>query len=193
MKIFTCPTIGVQSVAWSSDGNHVAYGAGSLGRPGILLVSDSATGDNVWELKGHKDAITCVAWRKTDKLVSGSEDQTLIIWNIGTGEKIAQLIGHTGQVTSIAWSSTAEDLIVSAAGSYVNPGEVLLWNAITGAIVLQLKGHTGAVNSVAWSPCGRHIATASNDGTVALWDAASGARRAALAGRSGAFRALCVA
>jgi WD40 repeat protein len=103
------------------------------------------------------------------RIVSGSDDNTLRVWDADSGQLIGALAGHTDKVTSVAFSPDGH-LIVS--GGWDN--SVRLWDARTGQpIGAPLTGHTDKVVSVAFSPDGRRIVSGSADGTLRLWDAAT--------------------
>ena len=51
-------------------------------------------------LEGHTKEISCLAIFPDNRIVSGSDDNTLIIWNLFTQDKIV-LRGHTRSVTCI--------------------------------------------------------------------------------------------
>ena len=61
-------------------------------------------------LKGHDDhVITCLQF-SGNRIVSGSDDNTLKVWSATTGKCLRTLVGHTGGV----WSSQmANNVIVS--------------------------------------------------------------------------------
>ena len=65
----------------------------------------------VWDaceqvLWGHSGGVRVVVFSPDGScLVSGSEDNTVCIWNVATGESEAELKGHSGQVSSIVFSS----------------------------------------------------------------------------------------
>ena len=104
------------------------------------------------------------------RIVSGSEDQTLKVWDAETGQETLTLKGHTGSVYSVAFSPDGRRIV---SGS--QDGTLKVWDAETGQETLTLKGHTGAgVTSVAFSPDGRRIVSGSNDMTLKVWDAATG-------------------
>ncbi len=42
------------------------------------------------KLTGHSDAVTSVGFSETNKVVSGSEDKTLRLWNADTGQVLKQ-------------------------------------------------------------------------------------------------------
>ncbi len=60
-------------------------------------------------LKGHDDhVITCLQF-SNNRIVSGSDDNTLKVWHAGTGKCLRTLMGHTGGV----WSSQMEGKLLS--------------------------------------------------------------------------------
>jgi len=61
------------------------------------------------------------------RVVSGSYDKTLRIWNVTTGEMEAELKGHTGWVTSVAFSQDGSQVI---SGS--DDKTTRIWNVMTG-------------------------------------------------------------
>jgi WD40 repeat protein len=55
------------------------------------------------ELSGHTAGVFGCAWSPDgSKIVSGSGDKTVRVWDIGGGCEVAGLEGHTGMVTSCA-------------------------------------------------------------------------------------------
>ena len=62
---------------------------------------DSNTGECLKTLIGHTDWINTVCILDNDKIVSGSHDKTIKIWNSNTGECIKTLTGHTSFVNSV--------------------------------------------------------------------------------------------
>jgi WD40 repeat protein len=115
------------------------------------------------------------------QVVSGSEDQTVRLWDAATGAALQRLEGHTGVVTSVAFSPDGRQVV---SGSYDQT--VRLWDAATGAALQRLEGHTDYVSSVAFSPDSRQVVSGSEDQTVRLWDAATGAALQRLEGHTGA-------
>jgi dipeptidyl aminopeptidase/acylaminoacyl peptidase len=102
------------------------------------------------------------------RIVSGSSDNTLRLWDAATGQPIGPpLQGHTNGVLSVAFSPDGRRL---ASGSYDDT--LRLWDAATGKpIGPPLQGHTKSVYSVAFSPDGRRLVSGSADNTLRLWDA----------------------
>jgi WD40 repeat protein len=90
------------------------------------------------------------------RIVSGSSDQSVQVWDASTGAQVNELKGHTGHVWSVAFSSDGTHIV---SGSDDN--SVRVWDALTGAQLNKLNGHTGQVWSVAFSGDGTHIVSGS--------------------------------
>ena len=95
------------------------------------------------------------------RIVSGSNDGTLRIWDAATGQQVgAPLTGHSLGVRSVAFSRDGHRII---SGSIDKTARI--WDAGTG----QQIGHTSGVTGVAFSPDGRRIASGSYDKTLWIW------------------------
>ena len=133
-------------------------------------------------LQGHRYNVNSVAFSPDGSiLASGSEDETIRLWNPTTGEHISTLEGHRYNVNSVAFSP---DGSILASGSY--DGTIWLWNPTTGehisTLVSTLEGHRYRVNSVAFSPDGSILASGSSDDTIWLWNPTTGEHISTLEG-----------
>jgi len=101
------------------------------------------------------------------RLVSGSDDNTLRLWE-ATGQPIGPpLQGHTNSVRSVAFSPDGRRLVSGSSDETLR-----LWDAASGKTIgSPLQGHKSMVYSVAFSPDGRRIVSGSEDKTLRLWDA----------------------
>ncbi|MFN7765752.1 MAG: TIR domain-containing protein, partial [Planctomycetaceae bacterium] len=112
--------------------------------------------------RGHTGPVFSVAYSPDGKrIVSGSQDNTLKVWDAATGQATLTLTGHTATVTSVAYSPDGKRIV---SGSFDNTLKV--WDAATGQETLTLTGHTGSVFSVAYSPDGKRIVSGSGDNTL---------------------------
>lgn len=124
------------------------------------------------QLVGHTDRVTGVAFNPTNGrvAVSGSADNSLIVWNLETGAIIRRLVGHTADVTSVVFSPDGRTILSGSADN-----DLILWAADSGQIIRRFEGHTQPVNSVAIDPTGRMALSGADDGTVIGWNIANGA------------------
>ena len=127
-------------------------------------------------LKGHTSRVTCVAFSPVDdkRIVSGSWDNTLRIWDCETGNPVGKPFeGHTDNVRSVAFSPDGTRV---ASGSYDKT--IRLWDLSTGKQSGKpIQGHTDYVNSVAifLGDQGKHVlASGSSDKTIRILDAKTG-------------------
>ncbi|XP_059079119.1 F-box/WD repeat-containing protein 7-like [Tigriopus californicus] len=112
-------------------------------------------------LKGHDDhVITCLQF-SDNRIVSGSDDNTLKVWSAVNGKCLRTLVGHTGGV----WSSQMEGgTIVSGSTDRT----LKVWNAETGACVHTLYGHTSTVRCMHLHK--NRVVSGSRDATLRIWD-----------------------
>ncbi|KAJ3188501.1 hypothetical protein HDU82_004073, partial [Entophlyctis luteolus] len=133
----------------------------SLAGGKITVSPDLTWGPLVSLMSGHTAAVTSVAYNHDGSLIaSGSEDNTVRVWNALSGALVSELKGHSEKVTSVAFNHDGS-LIASA--SYDETGRV--WNPLSGALVSELEGHFLPVISVAFNHDGSLIASGSEDNT----------------------------
>jgi WD40 repeat protein len=83
----------------------------------------------------HSDSITVIAVTPdNERVLSGSNDKTIRVWNLETGNLLSILSGHREQVSSIALSSNGKFLISSSLDKTIK-----VWNTATLKKGFQLK------------------------------------------------------
>lgn len=101
-----------------------------------------------------------------ERLVSGSDDFTLFLWNPEQDKKpLARLTGHQQLVNDVKFSPDGRIL---ASASFDK--SIKLWEAKTGKFIGTLRGHVQAVYMVSFSVDSRLLVSGSADSTLKLWD-----------------------
>ena len=109
-------------------------------------------------------AVGAIAASKDDsRIVFGSGDGSVCIWEASTGERLKILKGHSGYVCCIMFSNDGSRIV---SGSHDKT--IRVWGALTGE-ERALESHTN-VQSVAISADGLQIVSGSLDASVRLWD-----------------------
>jgi len=117
---------------------------------------------------GHTSYVLSVAISSDGRrIMSGSDDSTLRVWNAKTGEAIgAPLRGHTHSILSVAISADGTHIVSSSQDNTIR-----LWDVRNGeALGTPLRGHTGGVASIAISPDGMWMVSGSYDRSIRVWD-----------------------
>jgi WD40 repeat protein len=121
------------------------------------------------------------------RLYSGSEDRTVVVWSTAGGAPLQTLQGHTGTVWALAVSANGQQLY---SGSQDNT--VRVWSSADGAPLLTLRGHTATVRALVLSADGQRLYSGSEDSTVRVWSTAGGVLLQTLQGHTEYVWALAV-
>lgn len=139
------------------------------------------TRTQIRSFSGHLKGVTCVAISPIAlfpltkggteggyMLASGSDDNTIKLWNLPTGAEILTLNGHSGWIQAVAFSPDGQIL---ASGSCDNTAK--LWNVITGKEIITRSANNW-VQSLAFSPDGQILIGGTFDNLLKFWDVNTG-------------------
>jgi WD40 repeat protein len=125
-------------------------------------------------LKGHMGQVNSVAIDKNgDFIVSGSDDNTIKIWN-RRGKEIKTLRGHNNRVTSVKISNDTK-YIISAS----DDKSIKLWNRKKGTLIKTFENDKYAIKHISISKNQKYIACSSisideQDNIIKVIDIATG-------------------
>jgi WD40 repeat protein len=125
-----------------------------------LIRTFAGQGSKIWACAFSPDA---------RRVVSGSRDGLLRLWETETGVCLNTLEGHEDPVYACAFSPDGSRIVSASEDKTLK-----LWDAASGRCLDTLKGHTNGVLSCVFSPDGSRIASGSGDGTIKLWDSDTG-------------------
>ncbi len=172
------PATTYRSIDHSPDGKYIAG------------VRSTNTGVHLWykgrtyiaSFTGHKEGVASVAFSPdSQKIASGSYDDTVCLWDVATKTNIATFIGHTNNVLSIVFSPDGRTV---ASGSEDNT--IRIWDISTGeSKIIQTDYTTGVIN-VTFSIDGRTLVSNErwDSSTMQLWDVETGELKTTLTGHA---------
>jgi WD40 repeat protein len=132
---------------------------------------------NIWQLmdgqsfgiRSHTDQIyVCAFSPDGDKIITGSRDKTVKMWESNSGKWITSYRGHDGEISKALFSPDGNRILTTCLN-----GPPRIWIADVDKSSVVHNGHDYAVMSCLYSPDGGYALSASGD-AVLLWDARSG-------------------
>jgi WD40 repeat protein len=133
---------------------------------GFRTASADESVEPLMVLEGHTNRVD-VLMLSTDakKLITGSRDTTIKVWDLQSGECLQTLEGHSNRISALEFTPDQKRLVSGAEDKTLK-----VWDLGTGKCLTTLYGHGGAVGAIALTSSGKHVISASDDATVKVWD-----------------------
>ncbi|HIK13283.1 MAG TPA: serine/threonine protein kinase [Oscillatoriaceae cyanobacterium M33_DOE_052] len=143
-------------------------------------------------LTGHMQPVSAVCISPDGQiLASGSDDNTIKLWEIATGEEIATLASSDvlsfQTITGIVFLPSGEMLVSSS-----DDGSIKLWEVATGNLTGTIASHPEPLHCLAISPDGQILAAGSDDSTILLYRLPQGEKIGTLPGHTEPVYALAI-
>ncbi|XP_031567155.1 probable E3 ubiquitin ligase complex SCF subunit sconB [Actinia tenebrosa] len=126
----------------------------SLAVQGVLAVQ------RVKRLQGHMDGVLCLEF-DLKRVITGSSDRTIRVWDVRSGRSIRKLKGHKGGVRCLQFDSKK---ILSGSWDMT----IMVWDIVKFECLRVLYGHKGCVSCLKFDE--HHIVSGSHDHTIRVWD-----------------------
>ena len=134
-------------------------------------------------LRGHAGAGEAAGFSPDGaRIVSGSDDNTVRVWDAASGDELLVLRGHEGTVMPRGFRRMAR---ASSAGPSVTRDGAGVGRRERGRSCWSCAAMRGRSGQRGFPPDGARIVSGSDDKTVRVWDAASGAELLVLRGHEG--------
>ncbi|RFU28896.1 hypothetical protein B7463_g7450, partial [Scytalidium lignicola] len=132
--------------------------------------TDNNWGPLIQILRGHTSGVTSIRFSPDGKrIVSGSRDSTVRIWDVITGELQNTLKGHLGPVVTVIFSPDGNQI----ASHHIFSSVINVWDARNGELRPTLSTQ-GVARIMVFAPDGKHIVVSFSVGTVKLWNVETG-------------------
>jgi WD40 repeat protein len=160
----------IRTVASSSDGMQVAYGAHDhdISLSNVDLTSGTPTRRI---LEGHSGYIYTVTFSSNNKLLASCSSDAALIWDTETGALLSKFDMPKRVVWDVAFSPDCTILATASSDCLVRLWDVNSIKYIQSPRLLQ--EHSSAVTAVVFSPNGRLLVSGTTNGSIRLWDTTS--------------------
>jgi len=148
----------VYSLSLDPSGSNAAVSF----RSSRIHVVEALTGASLKRLDGHREAVNGVSWLSDDRLVSGSKDKSVLLWDLATGQSSLLYRGD-------AWISAVAGDPASNLAAFAADDNLILVARPDGTVTASFTGHTAPVQVLLFLDGGRLLSTG-YDARVLLWD-----------------------
>ncbi|KAG8689504.1 hypothetical protein FRC08_010918 [Ceratobasidium sp. 394] len=160
MHLPAIPSCDITTIAWNNDGSLLATGA----YDGIIRVW-TYRGELFTVLTQHQGPIFSIKWSKEGFLLTGSLDDSAIVWDIENGGKAKQrFTRHRDGCLDVEW---LEKDFFATCGSDRN---IFIEHLGDTTAVARLAGHQDEINQLKYQPEFKLLASGADDYCACIWN-----------------------
>ncbi|CAF1250551.1 unnamed protein product [Rotaria magnacalcarata] len=164
----------IRCLAVSPSGMFLAAGSADC----LVRLYNTSTARLLKLFAGHAAPISAVCFAGNDRLVSGSNDGGLSIWDVSNGHRLNILTPtHNKRVSELCSNQRGTQFASASWDSYVR-----IWDLQKGRQETEIRLHPKPVSTVAFHPDGFMLVTGCWDGIVRQWNVANGQRKSVMRG-----------
>lgn len=150
----------VRAVAFSPTHDFIATASG------LTIRLYDVRGKEVRRFSGHTGLVKCLAFSRDGKrLVSGSDDKSIRVWDASSGREVLRLGRHGAGINALEFVADTNHIVSASKDQTVR-----VWDLRSGLETHCFEAGAGAVLDVAVSADGKRIASGHFDTSIRLWD-----------------------
>jgi hypothetical protein len=150
------------ALVFTADGKSII-----TGQDRNVVLWRNAAGGQIEKLAmlGHTSTVLTVAISAdSKKILSGSRDKTIKIWNADTGELLKDIPNMISNVNALNCHPTLSTFISSGSNS-----KILIWDLNDYSLTDSISTDGGEIYSLIFHPSGKYIASAGSNGNIYIF------------------------